>query len=121
MRPQVPASRRVGPEMARLLRPRPLHDSYSMSRVGSASSHSGHFRPNADPIGSLRGSGHNVQKERRICDTLEPVIQSHRLVVNQALVQKDNEPRKRPIGSATPGIWASDEARRRSDSSCPNR
>jgi hypothetical protein len=32
---------------------------------------------------------HNVQKERRICDTLEPVIQSHRLVVNQALVQKD--------------------------------
>ena len=32
---------------------------------------------------------HNVQKERRICDTLEPVIQSHRLVVNAALIQKD--------------------------------
>ena len=31
----------------------------------------------------------NVQKERRICDTLEPVIQSHRLVVNAALIQKD--------------------------------
>ena len=25
----------------------------------------------------------------RLADTLEPVIQSHRLVVNQALVQKD--------------------------------
>jgi hypothetical protein len=34
---------------------------------------------------------HNIQKERRICDTLEPVIQSHRLVVNADLVQKDFE------------------------------
>ena len=32
---------------------------------------------------------HSVQKERRICDTLEPVIQSHRLIVNQSLIQKD--------------------------------
>jgi len=32
---------------------------------------------------------YNVQKERRICDTLEAVIQSHRLVVNAALIQKD--------------------------------
>jgi hypothetical protein len=32
---------------------------------------------------------HNIQKERRICDTLEPVIQSHRLVVNADLVQRD--------------------------------
>ncbi|HSZ58094.1 MAG TPA: hypothetical protein VK797_20695 [Tepidisphaeraceae bacterium] len=34
---------------------------------------------------------HNVQKERRICDTLEPVIQSHRLVVNADLVRRDFE------------------------------
>lgn len=30
-----------------------------------------------------------TQKEKRICDTLEPVTQSHRLVVNAALVRKD--------------------------------
>jgi len=36
--------------MALLLRPRPLHDSYGLSRVGSASSHPGHFRPNAASI-----------------------------------------------------------------------
>ena len=34
---------------------------------------------------------HNTQKERRICDTPEPVIQSHRLVVNADLVQRDFE------------------------------
>lgn len=32
---------------------------------------------------------HNTAKERRICDTLEPVIQSHRLVVNADLIDKD--------------------------------
>jgi len=42
------------------------------------------------PVG-IEDVKHNVQKERRICDTLEPVIQSHRLVVNQALVQRDFE------------------------------
>lgn len=31
----------------------------------------------------------NIQKERRICDTLEPVIQSHRLVVNADLIDRD--------------------------------
>jgi hypothetical protein len=49
---------------------------------------------------------HNVQKERRICDTLEPVIQSHRLVVNADLVRKDFE----NCGTAAPGcvlLWPS--------------
>jgi hypothetical protein len=32
---------------------------------------------------------HSIQKERRILDTLEPVLGSHRLVVNQALIQQD--------------------------------
>lgn len=32
---------------------------------------------------------HNVQKERRICDTLEPVMNQHRLVVDTKLVERD--------------------------------
>jgi hypothetical protein len=32
---------------------------------------------------------HSVQKEKRICDTLEPVVQSHRLIVNADLIEKD--------------------------------
>jgi hypothetical protein len=32
---------------------------------------------------------HSVQKERRICDTLEPVMNSHRLVVSRDLVKRD--------------------------------
>lgn len=34
---------------------------------------------------------HSTQKEKRIIDTLEPVMASHKLIVNQALVQKDFE------------------------------
>lgn len=34
---------------------------------------------------------HSVQKERRICDTLEPVLNQHRLVVDSAVVKKDYE------------------------------
>ena len=34
---------------------------------------------------------HSTQKERRICDTLEPVLNSHRLVVNAKLIQRDYE------------------------------
>lgn len=37
-------------------------------------------------VESERSSG---QKERRICDTLEPVIAGHRLVIDLALVQRD--------------------------------
>jgi len=33
----------------------------------------------------------NTQKERRIIDTLEPVMSGHRLVINRALIQKDYE------------------------------
>jgi hypothetical protein len=32
---------------------------------------------------------HSIQKERRIIDTLEPVISSHRMVVDRDLIQKD--------------------------------
>lgn len=32
---------------------------------------------------------HNVQKEKRICDTLEPVMNQHRLVVDKRLVESD--------------------------------
>ena len=32
---------------------------------------------------------HSVQKERRICDTLEPVMNSHRLVIDRKVVEKD--------------------------------
>jgi hypothetical protein len=34
---------------------------------------------------------HSKQKEQRIADTLEPVIQQHRLVVNQAIINRDYE------------------------------
>ena len=33
----------------------------------------------------------SVQKEKRIIDTLEPVFNSHRLVVDQELIRKDYE------------------------------
>jgi hypothetical protein len=32
---------------------------------------------------------HSTQKERRICDTLEPVLNSHRLIVNASLFDQD--------------------------------
>lgn len=32
---------------------------------------------------------HNIQKEKRILDTLEPVVHQHRLVVNQRLLSQD--------------------------------
>lgn len=32
---------------------------------------------------------HSTQKEKRIIDTLEPILGSHRMVVNQELIQKD--------------------------------
>lgn len=32
---------------------------------------------------------HNTAKEKRIIDTLEPLIQQHRLIINQAVIQKD--------------------------------
>ena len=54
---------------------------------------------------------HNVQKERRICDTLEPVSQSHRLVVNADLVRRDFE----NCGTVAPGcvlLWHSRPRRR---------
>tara|TARA_Y100001968_G_scaffold119361_1_gene108757 strand:- start:2414 stop:3043 length:630 start_codon:yes stop_codon:yes gene_type:complete len=32
---------------------------------------------------------HSVQKERRICDTLEPVMNSHRLVIDRKVIEND--------------------------------
>ena len=32
---------------------------------------------------------HNIQKERRIIDTLEPVLNQHRLIVDKSLIQRD--------------------------------
>jgi hypothetical protein len=32
---------------------------------------------------------HNIQKERRIIDTLEPVISSHRLIFDRKVIEKD--------------------------------
>jgi hypothetical protein len=34
---------------------------------------------------------HHGQKERRICDTLEPLMNAHRLVVDAAVIRKDYE------------------------------
>ena len=34
---------------------------------------------------------HSVQKERRICDTLEPVMNSHRLCIDKRVIEKDYE------------------------------
>lgn len=34
---------------------------------------------------------HSIQKEKRIIDTLEPVMSGHRLIVNEALVKQDVE------------------------------
>lgn len=38
---------------------------------------------------------HNTQKERRIIDTLEPVMNQHRLVVDPKVIQKDYESAQR--------------------------
>ncbi|KLD78571.1 hypothetical protein ACFOPN_22170 [Xanthomonas hyacinthi] len=34
---------------------------------------------------------HTTAKERRICDTVEPVLNQHRLVVDKALIRADAE------------------------------
>jgi hypothetical protein len=34
---------------------------------------------------------HSTQKERRICDTLEPVLNQHRLIVDAAVIKRDFE------------------------------
>ena len=32
---------------------------------------------------------HNIQKERRIIDTLEPVLEQHRLIIDRSVIEKD--------------------------------
>lgn len=38
---------------------------------------------------SIEEVKHSIQKERRMCDTLEPVIQGHRLVMDTSLIELD--------------------------------
>lgn len=50
------------------------------------------FKPALKQVGypcTVEEVKHNIQKERRICDTLEPVMMQHRLVVSTAVIQGD--------------------------------
>ena len=38
---------------------------------------------------SMEEIRHSQQKERRICDTLEPVMNSHRLILDRKVIEKD--------------------------------
>ena len=38
---------------------------------------------------SIKEVRHNIQKERRIIDTLEPVLNSHRLIVDTNVIRRD--------------------------------
>ena len=43
------------------------------------------------PMCGLEEVRHNTQKEKRIIDTLEPVMNQHRLVVNKSVIREDND------------------------------
>lgn len=56
----------------------------------------GMFKNLLQPVLSRTGCGAgiteeraNIQKEKRICDTLEPVMGSHRLIINKSLIERD--------------------------------
>ncbi len=40
---------------------------------------------------------HSQQKERRVCDTLEPLMNQHRLIIDAGVVRKDYEETKDPL------------------------
>lgn len=40
---------------------------------------------------------HSVQKERRICDTLEPIMNQHRLVICQSVIERDRKLTENPV------------------------
>lgn len=40
---------------------------------------------------SIEEVKHTTQKEKRIIDTLEPVMTSHKLVINRSVIQQDYE------------------------------
>ena len=40
---------------------------------------------------------HNQQKERRICDTLEPLMNQHRLVFDQKVIEVDHKGTSEPV------------------------
>jgi hypothetical protein len=45
------------------------------------------------------GKRATIQKEKRIIDTLEPVMNQHRLVINKALIKKDLDTAEKPVYS----------------------
>lgn len=47
---------------------------------------------------------HNIQKEKRIIDTLEPVMNQHRLIIDRGVVEKDFESGRRPHGDPSDGL-----------------
>jgi len=53
-------------------------------------------RSHSSRIPTVEGIRHSTQKERRIIAALEPVLNSHRLVMNQALVDQDMGPTDAP-------------------------
>ena len=42
---------------------------------------------------SIEEVRHNTQKEKRIVDTLEPVMNQHRLIINRSVIENDAKPR----------------------------
>ena len=42
---------------------------------------------------TIEGTRSNVQKERRIINALEPVMNQHRLIINRSVVESDAKPR----------------------------
>lgn len=40
---------------------------------------------------SIEEIKHSIQKEKRICDTLEPVINNHNLIINREVIEEDHE------------------------------
>jgi hypothetical protein len=54
----------------------------------------------ARPV-TVEGVRHSIQKERRIIDTLEPVMNQHRLIIDRRVIEKDYEStRKYPTEKA---------------------
>lgn len=49
---------------------------------------------------------HSIQKEHRICDVLEPVVNAHKLIVNRSVITQDWETvRHRPVEDQRNYLW----------------
>ena len=51
---------------------------------------------------SIEEVRHNIQKERRIIDTLEPVMNQHRLIIDRGVIERDFDGARRLIGHRDP-------------------